>query len=722
MVKIYRQMSIAISFGLSGAFLSGALAAPQIDTPPPSLEQMKAVESVRSRGDDSDSKLDGELTILSRQFVVSRSATKDEEPVNSSAARTFGVKKGDKDPTVEVAITGDVLQSDLEKLGAKIRFKSEGVTYACVRVKTLGEIAKLKGVELVQGMHSLEIPKPPTMKSSSEAVPRGMEERLGSLADSFDHQKLTGKGVVVGVVDSGIDWRHPDFISPDGTSRIQYLWDMNDDSFETSGGEIGNRAPQSSPDGKSIGTVYTREQITSALKGQGTVNSFDRMGHGTACAGVAAGNGEATANGVPKGSYPGVASEADLMIVCAPYRDESGEDVAIRPDAYLGVEWIVSQSKKLKRPCSINLSYGGHTGSHDGTSSEERFLNKLAGADKPGVAICVAGGNERSSSLHASGRFGPDKEGSQKSSKFIELNTYNNRMFNASAAFCFDPKDDWGLDILSYDGSFLRTSKGESIIMSVWNSGRPVPQVLTRVGEAVYVGELAPGAKFTALNYRDNYLRYNPDGRLVFDALPAGKYLVRAWGRSVNVSNGRFDAYVFGPGSFGAGSEHQYMVGTPGNAKNAITVGAYDFRTTWKNVDGKTSFRNLAVGELSDYSNPGYSRDGTVKPDIVAPATYAISSLGRKQDSSYVDMGRDPSSITADGHHLAWSGTSAATPFVTGVVALMLQKNPQLDAEEIRKLLAKNATQDTNTGGTPNRDWGFGKLNPVATLKATKKG
>ncbi|MBX3148961.1 S8 family serine peptidase [Candidatus Obscuribacterales bacterium] len=723
MVKMYR-LTLGATCGLLTVISNAAFAAPpDLKIGPPSAAQIKAVESLNSRGVESDSKLEGELSVLSRHYSEVRSRGSS-SPVKPSTLQLFGIRDKDANPTIEIAITGKTDESELTKLGAKVRFQADGVTYASIPVKSLEPLGKLDGIEFVQGMHAMSIPKPPQHNTTAGAPPRSTSRNTNDqLADSFDRQQLSGKGVVVGVVDSGIDWKHPDFINPDGTSRILYIWDMNDKSYETSGGKIGNKAPESNVDGTSIGTLYTREQITAALGGKGIVNSFDQIGHGTACAGVAAGNGEGTANGVPKGTYMGVAPKADLIICCAPYRDERGIDAGgIRADAYLGVKWIVSQAKELKRPCSINLSYGGHDTGHDGNATEERVINSLAGPGKPGVAICVAGGNERGNSLHASGRFGPAKEGSQRESRWIELNTYDSNDGNASVAFCFDTKDDWGIDIYSYDGGFLRTSQGEGIILSVWNSGRALPNVLARVGESEYRGEIAPGTNFSIQNYRDQFLRYNADGRLLVTTLPAGKYLVRAWGHSDMVGNGRFDAYVFGPGSFGNGSEHQFMIGSPGNAKNAITIGAYDFRTTWTNADGKTSYRNLMPGELSDYSNPGYSRDGTVKPDIVAPATYAISSLGRQKDSTYVQMGSDPESVTADGYHLAWSGTSAATPFVTGLVALMMEKNPNLDADQIRKLLAENATRDSHTGGTPNRDWGYGKLNPVATLKATDSG
>jgi subtilisin family serine protease len=158
------------------------------------------------------------------------------------------------------------------------------------------------------------------------------------------------------------------------------------------------------------------------------------------------------------------------------------------------------------------------------------------------------------------------------------------------------------------------------------------------------------------------------------------------------------------------------MVGSPGNADGVITVGSYDFRNTWINWADKSTTYNLELGNISDYSSPGYRIDGVIKPDLAAPGRFAISAMAV---GSQMAQGGGDAHRTADGLHLAWQGTSASTPYVAGVVALMLEKNPGLDATTVKDILVRTATTDRQTGAVPNELWGYGKVNPEAALRAT---
>ena len=194
--------------------------------------------------------------------------------------------------------------------------------------------------------------------------------------------------------------------------------------------------------------------------------------------------------------------------------------------------------------------------------------------------------------------------------------------------------------------------------------------------------------------------------------------------------NGKFSFYApaYSKVDFGAGTTKTGMVGSPGNAKNVITVGAFNFRDSWMNMEGGSTLFNMAIGDISDYSSPGGLRlnDKTYKPDIAAPATYTISPLSQtsKPDSracggDNMGAGLGTRYVTEDGLHIAWSGTSASSPFTAAVIVLMLQKNPRLDAEQVRQILIKSATRGGSVGAVPNPAWGYGMLNPAAAIKNT---
>jgi subtilisin family serine protease len=699
---------------LIGAMLMASMAfANQAETKPPNLRTATGPgASMSARGSSDADKLSMPLKVLYRQFTSARgSKSEGAEFSDQQLSNLFGIAGEDKNPSIEVALSfeGAANTAALEKAGAKIRMRAGDLVYASVPVLSLQRLAQQPTITSIKPMMGATIPKPPRGTITPRMMREMRETRGEKVAGDFDRQALTGKGVIVAVIDTGIDWSHQDFVNPDGTSRILYLYDLFDSSWTTSGGRIGSAPPLIDKDNKPIGTLYSKAQINAALKGRGTVASKDVVGHGTACAGTAAGNGRATGNGVLPGTYKGIAPEADLIIVKA----ENGRG-GISNLGYYTVEWILKTAKSLGEPAVINMSFGTQYSSHEGDAPFEQMIDGFVGAGKPGAVISVSAGNEGRDSFHAGGTFGPDRPGQADNfSAGIELFVTSSE--GATFTSYFNINDDWGLAIVGHD-NFL-----------VDASGAPVVFYLTRVGEDIR-GKLSKAAREP-----QNFSQYfkeqvgiesvSAKTHQVSIWLPQGKYDVYGFGASPKVTNGRFDLYLpdSNAGTFGKGNEDRFMVGTPGNATNVITVGAYDFRGSWTNVDGTQTLYNMKTGTISDYSSPGFRRDNIVKPEIAAPATYTISplskdstSMGRNQDGT-----PNKANITDDGYHLAWAGTSASSPYTAGVIALMLQKNPTLTAVQVKEILKKTAIKDEQTGATPNPFWGYGKLNPTAAIRDT---
>lgn len=711
----------------------GTLGQAELDRSTQALPKLNINRGRGSRGREELDKLAPELKALYQQFVPVRGGKPrgaDESGAegftSSQLEGSFGIKAGEIKPMVTVAVkfTSAADLEALKKTGATVIARGDGVVYAMLPVTKLASVAGLNSVATIDVFKAMHMPSP--VKDAEGALisslGRGGASRMAPSAAAqalaahrFQRQTLTGKGVIVGVIDTGIDWRHEDFIRPDGTSRILAIWDIFDNSYQSSNGSIGSKPPVFLEDSQTfLGTIYTNEQINAAIRGNATINSFDRFGHGTAVAGTAAGNGRATGNNVPAGTYDGVAPDADLIIVKA--MDCRG----FSPVATLTAEWITEIAKILKRPVVINMSYGSQFGPHDGTTEGEQFIDSLTGPGKPGRVITVSAGNDGRYSLHAAGKFGPARPGqSDNFSDPIEIFVKE----PAGMMGVFDKRDDWAVAFRSSNPIFQGVD-GQPARILIYKSGKAIDYrtepAMNDPEQFEAFMKAGVGASIAAGDATADMLQFQ---------MPGGRYLLWGVGATENVVVGKFDLYSVEPAFqnkvvFGMGTEKSAMVGSPGNAKNAITVGSYDFRGTWEDQRGQRAFFNLSVGGPSAYSSPGFRRDGHVKPDISGPARYTISSLsGASLPSSggcAESMATEAETkITRDGFHVAWEGTSASAPYVAGVIALMLEKNPTLDAEQIRQILRSTARKDGAVGAVPNALWGWGMLDPAAAIAKT---
>ena len=207
--------------------------------------------------------------------------------------------------------------------------------------------------------------------------------------DEPGNLRLTGRGVLIGIVDSGVDYRHPAFLTADGKSRILRLWDQS--------------IPGNPPEGYATGTEYTNEEINEALSlsvqgGRRLVPSEDVSGNGTAVLGVAAGS-DFSRGAVKRG----VAYESDLLVVKMgiPRQDSFPRTTELMQ----GVDYLVRQAIRLGRSIAINLSFGNNYGSHRGDSLLETYLDNVSGMGKN--VICVGMGNNGNDALHTGGMLSP---------------------------------------------------------------------------------------------------------------------------------------------------------------------------------------------------------------------------------------------------------------------------------------------------------------------------
>ncbi len=213
---------------------------------------------------------------------------------------------------------------------------------------------------------------------------------VGTNAKIFSNE---GEGVIIGIVDTGIDYKHEDFIDDTtGESRILYIWDQTD----TTGADT--------PIEYNYGSEWTQTQINNEIDGSpaGIVREKDTNGHGTHVAGIAAGDGSATDGDEPAGKYKGMAPKSELIIV----------KVDLTDDSYIidGVNYIFSKAATLGKPAVVNLSLGTHLGPHDGTSALDQAMDssiQVSSSESKGRVVVVAAGNEGSDDIHAEADISP---------------------------------------------------------------------------------------------------------------------------------------------------------------------------------------------------------------------------------------------------------------------------------------------------------------------------
>lgn len=485
----------------------------------------------------------------------------------------------------------------------------------------------------------------------------------------------TGKGVIVGIVDTGIDIRHPDFSTPNGT-RILAVWDV-------SGVPVG-------------GQPYT---CNATQINAGTCLETDLHGHGTHVAGTAAGNGRA------QQGYHGMAPEADIIVAGAT-RSTTSEGGFDDADIVAACRFVFDHAQGLGRPAVINLSLGGNGGPLDGTSSLERALSSLTG---PGRIIVAANGNEGADRIHLSYATAGTSYAESFETLWGQIPSggigkidlwYPSGSISVGIAYR-----------LSADATDPRATT-----LPVPPGGRVSNQSLLDPGTGLPIA-------FYSIDAATVSDPNNGHRHVLVELTPVlpGFYSFYTFG------SGAFDAWAvnskFGDkaGGFWRPGDFQKTVGSPASARNLIAVGNHTTKVQWTDVDGlaqNMSGSGWTVGAISPDSSRGPTRDGRTKPELTAPGSWIAAPLSEGALAEWRAPNKRKSILQGE-WYLVIQGTSMAAPHVTGAVALMLQANPSLDYAGVLNALQTTASRDSYTSTNPDPNtWGAGKLNVHAAVKA----
>ena len=454
---------------------------------------------------------------------------------------------------------------------------------------------------------------------------------------------LFGQGVLVGIVDSGIDYTLDDFRNEDGTTRIVALWDQS----------LTVQEEERVPEYYDRGVEYSKEMINQALERRNLqeqeplVRTRDFSGHGTAVAGIAAGSGKA---------YRGVAPASELIIVKMGTPLQEGFPRTTQ--LMMGIDYVIRKAMELGKPVAINVSFGNTYGAHNGTSLLERYIDDVSGIWKS--VICIGSGNEAASAGHTSGIIREEEE------MTIEL-AVQNRQPSFGVQIWKEYVDEVGISLISPSG--VRVGPIQEVLGSQkFTVGQT--QVLW------YYGEPAPYS-----TSQEIYLDFIP----VEDYVNSGVWRIElSPGRIVS---GRYDLWLPSESSLNQGTAflrptENTTLTIPSTASRVITVGAYDALTF----------------SYADFSGRGVEKVGDIlKPDLVAP-------------------GMDVTTVAAGGGYASYSGTSFATPFVTGSAALLMEwgivkeNDLYLYGEKVKAYLRRGAKPLPGFTQYPNPLVGYGAL------------
>lgn len=397
--------------------------------------------------------------------------------------------------------------------------------------------------------------------------------------------------------------------------------------------------------------------------------SRDTEGHGTHVAGIAAGRD-------PK--FGGVASDSQYVIVKSDLIDAHIAD---------GIRYIFRVASDMSKPAVVNLSLGGHADAHDGSDPLSRIIDTESG---PGKIVCCAAGNEGNDNIHAQTKVAKN---STKSVRFVVPTS-------TSGAARWVGLNGW------YSGS-------DKIAISVKSpSGFSTPfQSTISDGDPARVFDLSDGKITVSTPPPDPsngdhnfFVVLEPHGFLSSPIDGTWKLLLQG----ETISNGQVDIWILDNSESqvslftGTSVRDTTKIGSPGCSTSAITVASYTTKTHWQDSDGEDVSIAFQLNDISEFSSEGPLRNESEKPDISAPGAFICSALS-------ADSPLDRKMKISQGLRMM-AGTSMATPFITGIVSLLLERDSHLDPSGVKSILKNVGRIPGKTQNTFDAKWGFGLI------------
>ena len=581
-----------------------------------------------------------------------------ENQIGEEEFETEGVVTGEggaQELLVTVQFSGEV--SPLENAGLSVVTRVDDIVTGRIAPGDLAGLAEVDSVVRIEGSYPME-----DELDVSVAEVNADEVNSGTGIGTPPHT-YTGQGVILGIIDSGIDFQHPAFLNPDGTTRIIAIWDQ----IVTATGT------ETVPQPYGIGVEYDRAAINAALgtaNPQNSVRHFNSgSGHGTHVAAIAGSN---------DANFPGIATGAEYIIV----RNASLTSV----QASWAMKYIYDMADALGRPCVINQSQGINEGPHDGTMALELMIDKMLGV--PGRAFVKSAGNAANDNAHWGASI---PAGGHLDLQASIANVGTLAQLTRGVIEIWYP-----------------AAGGLSVTVTNPAGEAKGPHAQPTSGSATHPDSYTSGTNISVGMTTD--LQPNHQNRIRISLNNAGGLDLGGW--TIRLENPGGAAVAFHSWvsrnsgarlSFnGSPNPAAVTISTPGTAREVIAAGSYVTKPP------------AGAGGISNFSSRGPTADGRIKPDISAPGE--VVKAARSRDANNAAFPPE----APGGQYLTLQGTSMAAPHVTGSIACLLEKRPTLTQEQIRRGLAATARTDANTGtgdAVPNNHYGAGKLDTRALLE-----
>jgi subtilisin family serine protease len=519
---------------------------------------------------------------------------------------------------------------------------------------------------------------------------------------------LNGDDVIIGFIDSGMDYSHPDFLNEDGSTRILYYWDQKEpedstELFEEYG----------------YGKLLTSDSINSWLDSnyQIIMDPNNWYGHGSTVVGAACSNGSALAEMLATGAmetdFHGVAPKSSIMMIASDF--DRPNWLASVAD---GVHFMLAKAQEENKAIVINLSIGTYSGSHDALDPVGLLINSWFSDDYEGRALVCAGGNSRTLRYHLGYQSSID-------TSFSLYSTFNGppNLGRMASMECW-------LDSVDIDGFHsaitIYDPMEEAFILADMAYRNITENLDTTLIDTLFASDtIAVGIAKRYMENRGDQIRFqvqveqitNPIYKIALFSY--GNAQVDTWsagwlGSSDIIGPESLPILISGDENYISPDSLMQTVSSFSCAENVITVANYKNRVTYTDINNTIQDLGGVSGELALHSSRGPTRDGRMKPDISASGELVLSS----GPFNYLEilLNAAPHKLAEGGWHMRNGGSSMASPIVAGIAALYLQRCPYAKPSSIKNAILSSGYQDIFTGTLPNESWGFGKVDGAASL------